>query len=242
MPKSRPLTLVVGIAFLTSLAGCGNNDTGSDAATYSVKAGDDTCDVEQTEFAAGDVVFDVENTGSDVTEVYVYGQEGDDFSKIMGEIENVGPGTSQDFTVSLTPGDYQVACKPGMVGDGIRTDITVTGDDSSSSEESEGLYDRELEFAITKSGSVSVPDEGLTAVMGEKIEFKLENDGPDEYYLELLDPEGNEVAKGEAAGGSEAEFIAELGSAGDYTLKFYADGAEEDATSHTLSVTATATE
>lgn len=238
MPTSPPLTFVVGVALLASLAGC-SNDASSGAARYSVKAGDETCDVEKAEFAAGDVVFDVENTGSDVTEVYVYGQEGDGFSKIMGEIENVGPGTSQDFTVSLTAGDYQVACKPGMVGDGIRTDITVTGGDSSSSDESEGLYDRELEFAITKSGSVSLPDEGLTAVTGEKIEFKLVNDSLDEHYLELLDPDGSQVAEAEAAGGSEAEFIAELGSAGDYTLNIYADGAEEDPMSHTLSVTAT---
>jgi iron uptake system component EfeO len=239
MRISRFLGLLLGAVSLTAAAACSSDDSGSGGSTYDVKAGDTTCDVESTEFPAGDVTLDVENTGSDVTEVYVYGLEGDEFSKIMGEIENVGPGTSQDFTVSLTPGDYQVACKPGMQGDGIRTDITVTGDDSGAAEGSEGLYDRELEFAVGESGNVTLPEGGLTAVTGEKIEFKMQNDSPEEYYIKLLDPEGTELGEAEAAAGSEAEFIAEMTAAGDYTLQFYADGAEADATTYELTVTDT---
>lgn len=125
MRNARPWMLPLSVALLIALSGCSDDST-SGGDTYGVKAGDKTCDVEKTDLTAGDVVFAVENTGSDVTEVYVYGKEGDAFSKVVGEVENVGPGTSQDFTVSLTPGEYQVACKPGMVGDGIRTDITVT--------------------------------------------------------------------------------------------------------------------
>jgi iron uptake system component EfeO len=54
--------------------------------------------------------------------VYVYTPAGD----IMGEVENIGPGTSRDLTVELDPGLYEVVCKPGMVGDGIATSITAT--------------------------------------------------------------------------------------------------------------------
>lgn len=125
--RVSPLTAALfGTALLASLNACSSDSSSSGGATYAIKAGDDSCEVEQTEFASGSVVFDVENTGADVTEVYVYGKEGDAFTKIVGEVENVGPGTSQDFTVSLSPGDFQVACKPGMTGDGIRTDFTVT--------------------------------------------------------------------------------------------------------------------
>lgn len=127
MSVSRSATTVAGAVLFLFIAGCSSTSTGSGSTTYDVKAGDTTCGVEKTTFAAGTVGFKVANTGSDVTEVYVYGKQGADFSKTMGEAENIGPGTSRVFTVSLTPGRYQVACKPGMSGNGIRTDITVTG-------------------------------------------------------------------------------------------------------------------
>ena len=239
MPVSRCTKLLVVGLMVYVVAACSSGESTSGGTTYDVKAGDESCEVETAEFSAGEVVFDVENTGSDVTEVYVYGQEGDDFTKIIGEVENIGPGTSQDFTVSLTPGEYQVACKPGMVGEGIRTNITVAGEDSGSEEEAEGLYDRELEFEVTESGTVELPDQGLAGATGEKIEFKMHNESSEEYYLRLLDPDGDEVGIGEAAAGAETEFIAELNAAGNYTLEFYRDGAESDAISSTFRVTAT---
>ena len=40
------------------------------------------------------------------------------------------PGLQRTLIVQLTqPGTYQTACKPGMIGDGIRADFTVTGDE-----------------------------------------------------------------------------------------------------------------
>ena len=50
---------------------------------------------------AGSTVFAVTNKGSQVTEVYVYGKEGDSYSKVIAEVENIGPGTSRDL--SATP-------------------------------------------------------------------------------------------------------------------------------------------
>ena len=47
----------------------------------------------------------------------------------MGEVENISPGLNRKLIVQLTePGTYQTACKPGMVGDGIRGDFKVTGE------------------------------------------------------------------------------------------------------------------
>ena len=82
-----------------------------------VKASDKTCEVATSTLAAGRQTFAVTNKGSDITEVYVYAT-GD---RVVGEVENIGPSTKRNLTVDLVPGDYQVACKPGMVGNGIRS-------------------------------------------------------------------------------------------------------------------------
>ena len=69
--------------------------------------------------------FVITNNGTKVTEFYVYG-EGE---RVMGEVENISPGLQRKLIVQLgEAGTYQTACKPGMVGDGIRGDFKVTGD------------------------------------------------------------------------------------------------------------------
>ncbi len=46
----------------------------------------------------------------------------------MGEVENIGPGLTRQLIVEVPDGGkYTTACKPGMIGDGIRGDFTVTG-------------------------------------------------------------------------------------------------------------------
>ena len=237
MHSPRPLlALAAGFALVGALGACSKDDSSTSAASYEVKAGDDSCTVSETSIPAGKATFEVENTGGDVTEVYVYGKDGDDFTKIMGEVENIGPGTQRDLDVNLSAGDYQLACKPGMVGDGIRTDLTVTGE-SDPSETAEAAYDRELEFEIESSGEVKAPSD-LTAEVGERIEFKLENGASEEYYLELLAPDGDELGEAEAAASGDGEFVAALEEAGDYTVKTFADGAEDAAKTQVLTVAA----
>ena len=85
-----------------------------------IEATDEECTLSSTELDAGITTFAITNGGSQVTEVYVY-----DGDRIVTEKENIGPGTSYELTVDLTEGGYQVACKPGTVGDGIRTDVAV---------------------------------------------------------------------------------------------------------------------
>ncbi|WP_448631531.1 iron uptake system protein EfeO [Cellulomonas soli] len=63
------------------------------------------------------------NDGTDVTEFYLLAEDG---LQVMAEVENIGPGLSRDLVVQLRPGTYWTACKPGMVGDGIRAQFTVT--------------------------------------------------------------------------------------------------------------------
>lgn len=238
MRYPRPLlAAALGVALVGSLGACSKDDSASGgSSSYTVKAGDDACDVSETSIPAGKATFKVENTGSDVTEVYIYGKDGADFTAIKGEVENVGPGTSREFDVTLSAGDYQVACKPGMVGDGIRTDLTVTGGSVETST-GEASYDRELELQVGSDGELKAPGD-LTAEVGEKIEFKLENGSSDEYYIELLGPDGDQLGEAEAAASSGGEFVAELSEGGDFTIKVYAAGAEHAAQTETLTVSA----
>jgi iron uptake system component EfeO len=50
----------------------------------------------------------------------------DDDGGVLGEVENIGPGTSREMAVRLSAGRYVTACKPGMTGDGIRGELVVT--------------------------------------------------------------------------------------------------------------------
>jgi iron uptake system component EfeO len=128
----RPVHLValagVTVVSTSLLAACGGDDdtggTGAAAAAATeITATDTTCDVAKKDFSAGTTKFKITNNGTKVTEVYVYAP-GD---KIVTERENIGPGTTAELTVQLSAGSYQIACKPGMVGNGIRQNIKVTG-------------------------------------------------------------------------------------------------------------------
>jgi len=120
----KPLaTLSVLTIAALSLTACAD-DPKSSSGDLTVSASDSTCDVSQTDLKAGPSTFKVTNKGSKVTEFYVYA----DGDRIMGEVENVGPGLTRNLVVDLPKGTYQGACKPGMVGDGIRQKITVTGE------------------------------------------------------------------------------------------------------------------
>jgi iron uptake system component EfeO len=122
-PLAATALLVAGCSSSSKDASSGSTAGGSTTGPIAVKAGDKNCDVADTTLEAGRHTFQVSNTASQVTEVYVYAA-GD---RIMGEVENIGPATKRNLIVDLPAGSYQVACKPGMVGNGNRTALTVTG-------------------------------------------------------------------------------------------------------------------
>jgi iron uptake system component EfeO len=101
-------------------------DPGKSApAEITVAATDSACELSGTEASTGPSTFVITNNGNKVTEFYVY-SEGE---RVMGEVENISPGLQRKLIVQLAePGTYQTACKPGMVGDGIRSDFKVTGE------------------------------------------------------------------------------------------------------------------
>ncbi len=114
-----------GLAGLAGLSACAGDDGGTPSAggPIEVVATDTECRVARSESPAGMTTFTVANQGTKVTEFYVYAA-GD---RVMGEVENIGPGLSRNFHVELTAGTYETACKPGMSGKGIRAAFTVTG-------------------------------------------------------------------------------------------------------------------
>ena len=83
----------------------------------------DSCIVSAESAPSGNVVFEVTNEGSEVTEFYLLADDG---LRIVGEVENIGPGITRNLVVQAAPGEYFTACKPGMVGDGIRAAFEVT--------------------------------------------------------------------------------------------------------------------
>jgi iron uptake system component EfeO len=127
--RSTPRIVVlatVGLLGGVALAACGgkSDDTTADAAgPITVKASDTGCDVAKSTLEAGTHVFAISNSGAKVTEFYVYAA-GD---RVMGEVENITPGLSRELRVELPAGTYQTACKPGMIGTGIRNALTVSG-------------------------------------------------------------------------------------------------------------------
>jgi iron uptake system component EfeO len=123
----RPTPWIVALVAVGSVAACSSSKSDSSATAeggpITVKASDTACEVAKSTLDAGTHVFQVSNSGSKVTEFYVYAA-GD---RVMGEIENITPGLSRELRVELPAGTYQTACKPGMVGTGIRADLTVSG-------------------------------------------------------------------------------------------------------------------
>ncbi|MEV7769996.1 iron uptake system protein EfeO [Kitasatospora sp. NPDC086791] len=127
--RSTAATLLTLAVATATLAGCSSktDDKAGSSDAVKVNASDTACEVSKTTFPAGHVVLDISNKGSKTTEVYVYG----DGDKIITERENIGPGTKASINAEIKAGSYEIACKPGMVGDGIRQKITVSGDGGS---------------------------------------------------------------------------------------------------------------
>jgi iron uptake system component EfeO len=135
----RLAAALVAAVSLPALAACTDNSSsaadGADAGdgrTITVVSDDDSCELSADEAPSGNLVYKVRNEGSKVTEFYLYAEDG---LRIVGEVENVGPDLSRDLVINVPPGEYVPACKPGMVGKGIRSEFTVTdsGDGSTAS-------------------------------------------------------------------------------------------------------------
>jgi iron uptake system component EfeO len=169
--KSCLATIGVLTLAALSLSACASDPSESAAkGDLTVAASDSGCKVSATKLDAGPSTFTVTNAGSKVTEFYVYA-EGD---RIMGEVENVGPGLTRNLVVDLPKGTYEGACKPGMIGDGIRQTLTVTGEsakDLSDSQELTAAADSYARYVKSQSDTLVVKtSEFVDAVKAGKVD------------------------------------------------------------------------
>ncbi|UBU08810.1 iron uptake system protein EfeO [Nonomuraea gerenzanensis] len=128
---SAIIRLTAGALALAALTACaaeppapGGSAAARQPGRIAVAAGDTECKVAVSEVAAGTSTFAITNGGSKVTEFYVYAP-GD---RVMAEVENIVPGLTRELIAELPAGTYETACKPGMVGKGIRNPLKVTGE------------------------------------------------------------------------------------------------------------------
>jgi iron uptake system component EfeO len=118
----RP-ALIAAAALLAVGACVPNASTGGAIAVTSTDA---ACEVATSTTTSGAVAFEVTNRGSQITEFYLMAEDG---LRIIGEVENIAPGTSRTLTATVQPGSYLTLCKPGMIGLGVgRSPFSVTGE------------------------------------------------------------------------------------------------------------------
>ena len=124
-PRRLTTGLSLGAVALLALTGCvANNPGGADSTALTVDSSASDCAVSASEAPSGNVVFTVSNSGDQVTEFYLLADDG---LRIVGEVENIGPGIERNLVVQARPGDYFTVCKPGMIGAGIgKSAFTVT--------------------------------------------------------------------------------------------------------------------
>ncbi|MCJ0873889.1 cupredoxin domain-containing protein [Streptomyces sp. AP-93] len=102
---------------------CAPAQTPRTPGVIAVRAGGDACELSRTSAPAGSITFEVTNEGDKITEFYLYSPQG----KVVSEVEGIGPGTSRSMTVKVAEaGSCITACKPGMVGKGVRGQFAVT--------------------------------------------------------------------------------------------------------------------
>jgi len=166
---NRLLTAACAIAFVATSSACGlteSNEPSSSggAGKITVESSEDACKLTSEKAPSGNVAFKVKNTGDEVTEFYLYAEDG---MRIIGEIENVGPGLSRDLVVRAAPGTYVTSCRPGMTGKGIRSDFTVT--DSGKDTKIEGVDQATID-AATSQYAAYVKDQA-SQLVGETEKF-----------------------------------------------------------------------
>ncbi|CAL2060525.1 MULTISPECIES: iron uptake system protein EfeO [Streptomyces] len=124
MRAVRPTAIAaVTAAALTALSACTAKSEAKDGDAIQVTAADSACDTSATSVPAGQVTLKIENKGAKATEVEILFPD----DRIVSEKENIGPGTKYTLTAEVKAGSYEIACRPGMKGHGVRQKLTVTG-------------------------------------------------------------------------------------------------------------------
>jgi iron uptake system component EfeO len=112
---SVPLASGALVALALAAAGCGSDSESSAAASdenarvVEVRLVDSGCEPAKLTLASGATTFDVTNDGADaVTEFEIL-----DGDRVLGEAENLAPGLSGQFSLTLRAGRYVLYCPGG---------------------------------------------------------------------------------------------------------------------------------
>jgi iron uptake system component EfeO len=122
----RPLWVAAaGAALVVAVSGCGSSSktgaTGTSVRKVAFTLTKAGCDPAHLQLPAGATTFDVKNDGADAVSEMELQQGG----RIVGEVENLTPGLSRSFSVTLEPGTYQTMCPNGTSA--AKGDLVVTG-------------------------------------------------------------------------------------------------------------------
>ena len=113
---------------VVAAAGCGSSASksagdGSKVKTTRIELVKTGCSPSELTLPEGRTKFDVENIDADAIDEF----EILDGAKVVGEIEQIAPGLSKSFTVTLKPGTFVLWCPGGSEKDGKGTLEVTTG-------------------------------------------------------------------------------------------------------------------
>ncbi|MFF3662168.1 iron uptake system protein EfeO [Streptomyces olivochromogenes] len=117
------VTAAATAAALAAVTGCTEKSDAGSGDAIQVTAADSKCETSSKSVPAGQVTLNIENKGSKATEVEILFPD----DRIVSEKENIGPGTKYTLTAEVKAGSYEIACRPGMKGLGVRQKLAVTG-------------------------------------------------------------------------------------------------------------------
>ena len=119
----RTTMLAAAAALSLALAACGSSTkTGTSGGDdVQITLTDAGCDPAKLELPAGPTTFEVRNEdAADVSEFEIL-----DGGRVLGEVENLTPGLSGTFSLTLKPGTFTTACPGGDTA--AEGKLTVTG-------------------------------------------------------------------------------------------------------------------
>ena len=117
--RTRPLvSLALALPLLAACSQSGGGSTAAAGDSIAVTVNDQGCTPGTIEAAAGELVFAVTNGGTEAGEFEVLNG-----TTVVDEVENIVPGVTQNMTVTLEAGSYELIC---YLDDSPRGTLTVT--------------------------------------------------------------------------------------------------------------------
>jgi len=213
-PKPSASAAAFALAAAATLAACGAGG----GTKVAVTGTNDACTPQSTTLAAGKTTFVFTNKASETSELYVLRTD----NSIVGEVENVTPGIKRNLSVSLPAGEYFLVCKPGQKGDGIRTEIEVTGEGGA-----EALVAQRT-VTVKASTFAFAFDEPLSIRKGEIIRFEMTNLATEmDHEMEIFGPDGEAIAEiGPTKPGATGTVTMQFAEAGTYRFVCGIEGHE----------------